>query len=100
MDEDAAIMARIEKEQREEEEEILSDAQKMGLLPQQGADKRSVYGVSGLDAIRQHYESLPVNEYKPKVDIDQPRIGKLQPVHQKGELSEYTAHDFAYQRKP
>jgi len=90
VDEDAAIMARIEREQAEEEKELLDDASKLGILPQQSTDKSKLYGASGLDAIREHYESQPVAEPKPKVEVNAIEIGKLKPVRENRELCMYS----------
>lgn len=89
VDEDAAIMARIEREQAEEEKELLDDASKLGILPQQSTDKSKLYGASGLDAIREHYESQPVAEPKLKAEVNAIEIGKLEPVLKNRELCMY-----------
>lgn len=86
VDEDAAIRARVEKEQDEEERELLDDASRLGILPQQTTDRNKLYGVSGLDAIREHYESQPVVRAKPKAEGNGVKIGKLQSVHANREL--------------
>lgn len=86
VDEDAAIRARVEKEQDEEERELLDDASRLGILPQQSTDRSRLYGVSGLDAIREHYESQPIAEVKPKVEGNRVKIGKLQSVNANREL--------------
>ena len=90
LDEDAAIVARIEREQAEEEKELLEDASRLGILPQQTTDKSKLYGVSGLDAIREHYESQPVAEAKSKVGGNGGEPGKLEPVLEKRELRMYS----------
>lgn len=90
VDEDAAIMARIEKEQREEEERLTADAERLGIYkPQGGSDKGNVYGKSGLDAIREHYESQPVKEYKSQAEEIRANTGELQPVGKRVELCMY-----------
>lgn len=90
VDEDAAIMARIEREQAEEERELLEDATRLGILRPGTTDKSRLYGPSGLDAIREHYESQPVAEPKPKAEEKGVEIGKLEPVRQKRELCTYS----------
>ena len=89
VDEDAAIRTRVEKEQEEEEKELLEDASKLGILPQGSTDKSRFYGVSGLDAIREHYESQPVPEVKSMAEKTGVEMGKLQPVDGKKELCMY-----------
>jgi len=90
VDEDAAIMARIEKEQMEQEESLTADAERLGIYkPQGGVEKNQIYGKSGLDAIREHYESQPVEEYKSQADEIRVNTGELQPVGRKAELCMY-----------
>lgn len=56
-DEDAAIMRRIEEEDRQAEAEYAKDAERLGIYkPQQNSDPNNVYGKSGLDTIKEHYE--------------------------------------------
>ncbi|KAI9839863.1 MAG: hypothetical protein M1819_000055 [Sarea resinae] len=67
VDEEAALLARVERETLEAEQKYQADAQRLGIykpLEEQTKKKESVYGESGLDAIREHYQSLPVKEYK------------------------------------
>ncbi|KAI9871949.1 MAG: hypothetical protein M1830_002230, partial [Pleopsidium flavum] len=88
VDEDAAIMARIEKEERVHEERLMADAERLGIYkPQAGVDKNNVHGKSGLDAIREHYERQEVEEYKPQAGDIRSNTGELQPVDRKVELS-------------
>jgi len=94
VDEDAAIVARIEREQAEEEKELLEDASRLGILPQQTTDKSKLYGVSGLDAIREHYESQPVAEAKSKVGANGGEPGKLEPIREKRELGMHSLRHY------
>ena len=90
VDEDAAIMARVDREQAEEEKELLDDASRLGMLPQQSTDKSRLYGASGLDAIREHYESQPIPGEKPSAGR-RVEIGKLQTSHENKVLCMYPA---------
>lgn len=57
-DEDAAILRRIEDEDRQAEARYTKDAERLGIYkPQQNADPENVYGESGLDTIKEHYEN-------------------------------------------
>ena len=59
VDEDAAIIARLEEEERQVDQELLSRAERMGIYrPQQDVEKTGIYGKSGLEAIKEHYENL------------------------------------------
>lgn len=61
VDEDAAIIKRIEEEESRADEELVARAEKIGLYrPQQDAEKTGMYGKSGLDAIRKHHEDQPI----------------------------------------
>jgi len=60
-DEDAAITRRIEDEDRQAEEKYTKDAERLGIYkPQQNADPENLYGKSGLDAIKEHYENKAI----------------------------------------
>ena len=61
-DEDAAIMRRIEEEEKESEGKYLADAEKMGLYKPQQSPETSAIGKSGLDAIKEHYEKQPISD--------------------------------------
>ncbi|MCJ1399915.1 hypothetical protein MMC11_003118 [Xylographa trunciseda] len=60
MDEDAAIMRRIEEEARESDAELLANAERIGIYKPQENSETSKYGKSGLDSIREHYENQPI----------------------------------------
>lgn len=69
VDEDAAIMARIEREEREEEERLLKHAEEMGMLhPQSGywgaqlGQKGDVYGRSVFKETRERNEKRLLEE--------------------------------------
>ena len=59
-DEDAAIMRRIEKEERESDAELLANAERLGIYKPQENSETSKHGRSGLDSIREHYEKQPI----------------------------------------
>ena len=65
---DGDTLDRLRAERRQQEQErLLSRAERLGIYqPQQGVRHGNVYGDSGLDAIRQHYQRQPVKEYKAK----------------------------------
>jgi len=57
-DEDVAIMRKIEDEDRQAEAKYTRDAERLGIYqPQQNVDPENVYGKSGLDTIKEHYEN-------------------------------------------
>ena len=67
MDEDAAIIARLDEEEREEERALLAKAEKIGLYkPQQSAEKDGIYGKSQLEAIRHENEMKYEEELQAK----------------------------------
>ena len=59
LDEDAAIIRRIEREEKAEQEYYIRRAEKLGLYKPQASAKSTgnVYGKSGLDSIRAHYKA-------------------------------------------
>ncbi|MCJ1396670.1 hypothetical protein MMC18_009562 [Xylographa bjoerkii] len=59
-DEDAAIMRRIEEEERESDAELLANAERIGIYKPQENVETSKYEKSGLDSIREHYEKQPI----------------------------------------
>ena len=57
MDEDAAIIRRIEEEEREEEQQLIANAERIGLYkPQQDVASTGIYGKSELEEIRKRNE--------------------------------------------
>ncbi|KAL9114379.1 MAG: hypothetical protein Q9187_007475 [Circinaria calcarea] len=61
VDEDAAIIKRIEEEELKADSELVANAERIGLYkPQQDAQKTGIYGKSGLDAIKKHYEDRQI----------------------------------------
>ena len=78
-DEDAAIMRRIEEEEYQleadqSESQLVARAEKVGIYkPQQNVDPKNVYGKSGLDHIREHYEkqeAKKLSEKRPDTSAD------------------------------
>ena len=61
VDEDAAIIKRIEEEESKVNNELIANAERIGLYkPQQDAEKTGVYGKSGLDAIRKYHKDRAI----------------------------------------
>ena len=69
LDEDAAIIARLEEEERQVEQDILARAERVGIYqPQQTAETTGIYGKSELDAIREHYEAQLVSRQAKEIE--------------------------------
>ena len=62
VDEDAAIIRRIESEEQAEQDHL-----KAPYAPQQNVDQKDLYGESGLESLRKHYESEPAKSPADKV---------------------------------
>lgn len=61
VDEDAAIMKRIEEEEREEEQQLIANAERIGLYkPQQDVASTGIYGKSELEEIRKRNEEKSI----------------------------------------
>ncbi|KAI9827498.1 MAG: hypothetical protein M1832_004848 [Thelocarpon impressellum] len=72
IDEEMAYNLRLERERREVEEDLIADAERLGIYkPQGGVKDGNVYGESGLDAIREHYERQPVKTKKRPSQVEE-----------------------------
>ena len=77
-DEDAAIVRRIEEEERESDAQLLADAERIGLyMPQQNIET-SKYAKSGLDSIREHYEKHPIKSQADEIRNVSPDSAMIQ----------------------
>ena len=69
IDEDAAIMARIEREEQEEEERLVHRAEELGLYKPQSrrrTEEDGVWGKSALKELREHNEARLLKEQEQK----------------------------------
>ena len=78
MDEDAAIMRRIEEEERESDAELLANAERIGIYKPQENSETSKHGRSGLDAIREHYEKQPIKSQADEIRNASPDSAMIQ----------------------
>lgn len=77
-DEDAAIMQRIEQEEQDSKDKFVADGERLGLYTPQHNSETSKHGKSGLDAIREHYESQRVKEQAEEVRNSSPDSAMIQ----------------------
>ena len=78
LDEDAAIMRRIEEEERESDAELLANAERIGIYKPQQNSETSRHGRSGLDAIREHYEKQPIKSQADEIRNASPDSAMIQ----------------------
>ena len=96
VDEVTAYQKRLERDREELEQDLTADAESLGIYkPQQGVRGGDIYGKSGLDAIRKHYEQQAEKEASSQVKDVKKNSGTLGKTRSK-ELGTYQSRLPAY----